>query len=549
MNMKYIDGQDRGQITLLPDCIEDFIGQDNPVRVIDAFIDGLNIAEAGFQRATPSITGRPSYHPKDLLKLYVYGYFNKIRSSRKLMAECTRNIELFFLLNRLTPDFRTISDFRKDNSKALRNVFRAFVKICLKLDLYQKELLAIDGSKFRAVNSKRNAYNQDTLKKKLARIDENIVNYLSKMDEEDPVQSETEYTPEKIKAAIIELTHRKEKYQGFLKELVETGETQILTTDPEARVMQSKDGFHCAYNVQTAVDKGSHLIAEYEVTSCCTDQNLLKEVADTTREILEVEIIEVTADKGYESRKDIENCVMNGIIPNVAFKYDTEERLYSIDYVEAEISEEEKNSTKPEDIQKCIAAGVLPACYENTNIEVELQEQDVTSCFILNDDRTVTCPMGKLLSKVKIRGKSTIYGNKDACRQCPNRCTDSKKAKTVSFGPDTRYVPVRMYGSVSSKLNPIPENIPLNPFNHTLDRKDHSTKKVVLRIKKDIHKMKERMYLSEHPFGTVKWYHGAHYLLCKGKEKATAELGLSFLAYNLRRAINMVGIEKLIAAM
>jgi len=274
MNMKYIDGQSRGQITLLPDSIEELIGLDNPVRVIDAFIDNLNLNEIGFQRLTPNITGRPSYNPRDLLKLYVYGYFNKIRSSRKLMTECTRNIELFFLLNRLTPDFRTISDFRKDNSKAIRNVFRAFVKICLNLNLYQKELLAIDGSKFRAVNSKSKSYNQDTLKKKLARIDENISKFLTQMDEEDSSQCNSEYTPDQIKVAIKELTERKKKYQGFLNELIETGETQKLTTDPEARVMHSKDGFHCCYNVQTAVDKGSHLIAEYEVTNCCTDQRV-----------------------------------------------------------------------------------------------------------------------------------------------------------------------------------------------------------------------------------------------------------------------------------
>lgn len=181
--MTYIKGENRGQVTMLPDCIDDLIGQDNPVRVIDAFIDGLDMDKAGFQRSTPNVTGRPSYDPRDLLKLYVYGYFNKIRSSRKLMTECGRNIELFFLLNKLTPDFRTISDFRKDNAKALRNVFRAFVKICMKLDLYQKELLAIDGSKFRAVNSKQNSsYNADTLKKKLERIDENIAKFLSQMD-------------------------------------------------------------------------------------------------------------------------------------------------------------------------------------------------------------------------------------------------------------------------------------------------------------------------------------------------------------------------------
>ena len=506
--MTYIKGQSRKQIILLPDCIDDLIGQDNPVRVIDAFVDSLNIEEAGFQRSKPNITGRPAYDPRDLLKLYVYGYFNKIRSSRRLMMECSRNVELFYLLNRLIPDFRTISDFRKDNARAIRNVFRAFVKLCLKLNLYQKELLAIDGSKFRAVNSKQHSsFNKGTLEKKLARIDENILRFLSQMDEADNLQqTDSKYTPEEIKAAIAELNNRKEKYTGYLKELNESGENQKLTTDPEARVMQSKDGFHCSYNVQTAIDKG------------------------------------------YESRKDIENCVMNGIIPNVAFKYDKDERLYAIDYEENDISEAEKHSTKPEDIQKCIKAGVLPSCYENTAIEVELQEKTVLSCFTLNEDRTVTCPMGHILSKTKVKGQNTIYANKDACRQCLNKCTSSKTYKTVSFGPGTRYVPVYMYGRSKYGLNPIPEDITLNPFNHTLDRKNHITKKVVLHIKGDDKKIKERMCLSEHPFGTVKWHHGAHYLLCKGKEKATAELGLSFLAYNLKRAINLVGIQKLMAA-
>ena len=156
--------------------------------------------------------------------------------------------------------------------------------------------------------------------------------------------------------------------------------------------------------MQTAVDKGSHLIAEYEVTNHNTDQGLLQEVADITRQALEIETLEVVADKGYESRRDIENCVMNGIIPNVAFKYDKTERVYNIEYEEVEITEDIRNSTKPEDIQKCIHAGVLPKCYENTAIEVELQGQTVLSCFTLNEDGTVTCPMGNSLTKKKMRG-------------------------------------------------------------------------------------------------------------------------------------------------
>ena len=211
--------QDRHQISLFPECIKDYIDENNPVHVIDAFVESLNLAEAGFIRTMPKETGRPSYDPRDMLKLYVYGYFNRVRSSRKLMLECTRNIELFYLLKRLTPDFRTIADFRKDNAKALKNVFRAFVKLCMKLDLYQKELLAIDGSKFRAVNSKDNTYNAEILEKKLKRIDEHIPDYLSQMDETDKSEPDA-LTPEQVKSAIKrELPQNRRIYKNaYLRE-------------------------------------------------------------------------------------------------------------------------------------------------------------------------------------------------------------------------------------------------------------------------------------------------------------------------------------------
>jgi len=549
--MGYIEGQNRQQIMLLPDCIEDLIREDNPVHVIDAFVDGLDMNRLKFTQATPAETGRPAYNPRDLLKLYIYGYFNKIRSSRKLMKECHRNIELFYLLNRLEPDFRTISDFRKCNSKALKGVFREFVGICLNLDLYQKDLFAIDGSKFRAVNSKSNSYNKEILLKKLARIEENIQNYLKEMDQNDQSESnEKEFNQTQIQAKIKELRERKETYQQYQNQLKETGETQLLTTDPEARVMHSKDGFHCYYNVQTSIDKGSHLIAEYDVTNNCTDQGLLKSVAEQTRETLGMETIVVVADKGYDSRQDIESCVLNGVIPNVSLKYDKEERVHAIPYVEAQITEEERCSTKPEDIKKCISAGVLPECYKNTGIEVETKTkmQGKYSCFILKNINTVICPMGKELHKTKCKAGNNIYVSKEACRECSNKCTHSN-FKTVSFGPNTTVVPVQMFGGSDAPLQQIPLGAVISPNNHSMDRKKAITKNVQIRIKSNPAIMKERMCLSEHPFGTVKWHHGAHYLLCRGKEKATGELGLSFLVYNMKRAINMVGIKELIAAM
>ena len=549
--MKYIEGESRGQATFLPECIEDYVGADNPARVIDAFVDSLDMEALGFGRATPNETGRPPYDPRDLLKLFIYGYFNRIRSSRRLMQESKRNLEVMYLIGKLAPDFRTIADFRKDNAKALRGVFRAFVKLCLKMNLYNKELAAIDGTKFRAVNSKDNAYNKEILIKKLARIDEHIAEYLKRLDladEGDCEPNSEEPDAGQIKALLDGLNARKDKYNGFLDELDASGKTQILTTDPEAHRMHTKDGFNCCYNVQAAVDAGSHLIIEYEATGSNTDQGLLNEMSEKAKRALGLDTIEVVADKGYESREDILNCVTNGVVPNVALKYDKEERIYTLPYVENEITEKERAGTGPEDISKCLHAGVLPACYEGTPIEVELQGLNALSCFIRHSDGTVVCPMGKELGRLKARGNNTIYGSKEACRECPNRCTASKSYKTVSFGPDTEIVPVKMYGNLKHPPLSIPPDKKAGPNNHTLFRGDYPQKKVMLRIRNDKGKIKERMRTVEHPFGTVKWYSGAHYLLCKGKEKVNAEIGLSFLAYNLRRAINMVGTQKLISA-
>lgn len=549
--MGFVRGDSRNQMHLFPITLEELVDETNPVRVIDAFVDHLTMDELKFLRATPANTGRPPYNPKDLLKLYIYGYFNRIRSSRRLMIECGRNIELFYLLNRLTPDFRTISDFRKNNAKAIKHVFKAFVKVCVDLKLYERELVAVDGSKFRAVNGRKKMYNEDILKKKLTRIEETMSNYLSELDTADQQDHEpSAYTSADIKQKLAELKQRKETYQGYLNELKETGETQLLTTDPQSRMMRTKDGFACCYNVQTAVDQTSHLIAEYEVTNSCNDYNSLTTMAQKSKEILQVETIHVAADKGYDDKEELEQCLFNGIIPHVGFKNDKDERLIVIDYEEATITEQERKSTKAQDIGRCLKAGVLPNYYEHTILDIEVQEQNQLSCFTRNENDTVTCPMGYILTRVRTHEDgSARYQNRQACRQCPNRCTSGKNYKVVKFGPDTRYVPALMYSidAVQKTLQVYPSSeVPYNAFKQ-LERR--AKKKVILHIRDDIPTQKLRLCLSEHPFGTVKWYHGAHYLLCKGIEKATGELGLSFLAYNLKRAINMVGTQKLVAAM
>lgn len=544
--MGYKEKATREQLTFLPDSIDEYVSEDNPVRVIDAFVDSLDLAGMGFTKSTPADTGCPPYDPADILKLYIYGYFNRIRSSRKLMTECGRNVEVMWLMGKLRPDFRTISDFRKENAKRIKPVFREFVKLCDKLKLYNKELIAVDGTKIRAQNSDNKCFNADILHKKLANIDEHISEYLRLMEKNDRTELDETLTPEQVRAALKEISARKEKYQAYLRELAETGKTQILETDPEAHRMHSTNsGFHCGYNVQAAVDSGSHLIAEYEVTNRNTDQGLLTEVCNGAKEALCVETIEAVADKGYESREDILNCLMNGTVPNVAMKYDKKERIYNLDYIEAKITDEIKASTKPEDIQKCLHAGVLPDCYEGTAVRVEIQELSEIGCFTRNEDGTVMCPMGQTLRKSKVKGLNIEYQNRDACRQCPNRCTSSSSYKRVSFGQGTKHVAVWMYGNSKYEVIKPPAG---HVFHNAFFLKNRVKKKVVVFIREDKDKIRQRMCLAEHPFGTVKWYDGAHYLLCRGKEKARGELGLSFLAYNMRRAIKLVGAPALIAA-
>jgi transposase len=549
--MAYIKGIDRNQSTFLPPSLDEYIDEDSIVRVIDAFVDGLDLEEMDFGKARPASTGRPAYDPRALLKLYLYGYTNRIRSSRKLQAECARNVEVMYLLGGLKPDFRTIADFRKDNPEALKQVFAAFVSICTTLKLFDSGMLAVDGTKLRAQNSRANAYNAESLEKKLANINEHIARYLSSLDESDADEGDvSQPDKEAIQRALEELRGRKATYEGFQQILKQTDQTQILTTDPEAHRMHTKDGFNCSYNIQAAVNTDTHLIAGFDATSCPTDQGYLLSTASIAKDLIGKKIVEVVADKGYESARDIKDCLLNGVIPHVAFKYNRDARVFNLPYRPCEITKDLLSSTKPEDISVCLHAGQLPESYKNKGIVIEVQRRDTLSCFTKEDDGWVTCPMNKSLPlRKKNKDKGTeMYRSADVCRECLNRCTDSTSAKEVSFGPDTDTVPVMMYGSPTSPPRQIPLNAKISPNNHTLDRKDYADQKVVIIIPHDKDKLHKRMCTVEHPFGTIKWYDGAHYLLMRGKRKIEAEVALSFLGYNLRRAMSIVGTKKLIAA-
>lgn len=318
--MQFITGIERSQTELIPDAIEDYVDENNPVRVIEAFINSLDMSGLGFLRAIHAQTGRPPYDPSDILKLYVYGYMNRIRSSRRLENETKRNLELMWLLRRLSPDHKTIARFRSGNKKALKNVFRSFAKLCNNLGLYGKELEAIDGSKFKAVNSKERNFTKGKLKDRIARIEEKINRYLKELEENDHLEehSEKEITAKRIKEIVDNLENRKEQYKEYEEELEKTEETQKSLTDPDSRLMKANGKMDVCYNVQTVVDSKNKLIVDFEVTNHPEDQNQLSVMAEKARDILETTDLTVTTDAGYNSVNDIVQSIQNGVEVHVA---------------------------------------------------------------------------------------------------------------------------------------------------------------------------------------------------------------------------------------
>ena len=287
--MHHIQGCDRDQTLLLPNSVADYIGPDNPVRFIEAFVDQLDLQEAGFCRVEPKETGRPGYDPADLLKLYMYGYLNRVRSSRRLEAETRRNLEVIWLLRGLTPDFKTIADFRKDNRGAFKPVFRQFVLLCRKLDLFGGELLAVDGTRLKAVNSTERNFTHAKLTKQIESIDQKLTDYLERLDHCDVQESEPNAArTERLKEKIATLRTQQIRCQAMLQELERSGESQISLTDPDSRAMALNPKVGVGYNAQVAVDSKRKLIVEQEVTNAGTDLGLLAPTASAAKEVLKV---------------------------------------------------------------------------------------------------------------------------------------------------------------------------------------------------------------------------------------------------------------------
>jgi transposase len=468
----YIKGQERNQIILFPESIDDYISDENPVRIIDAFVSNLDMKELGFTRSSPYSVGPPGYDPKDMLKLYLYGYLNQTRTSRRLEREATKNLEVIWLMKKLTPDFKTISEFRRNNKQALRQVFRKFTLLCKEWGLFGKELVAIDGSKFKADNSKKNNFSQKKIDRHLKYIDEKINGYIKMLDEGDAQDSpERNLSASEIKAKIEELNIRKEKYETIQEELTIKGEAELSTTDKDAKLMGgSKKAVEVGYNVQTAVDDKHNLIVDFDVINISSDQNQLSNMALKAKEILGVNELEVLADKGYYNADDLLNCEQNEIttyVPKPAYRNGTGDENFKLD-----------------------------------NFKYD-PERDV-----------YICPMGHELEReAKKDGTKKLcpyYQNYAACDKCEvkDRCTKAKKGRQIRRSKEQ---------DILDKINA-----------RTTENKE---------------KYLKRQMIVEHPFGTVKRAMNAGYFLTRGFASVRAEVSLTFLAYNLKRVINILGVK------
>jgi transposase len=479
--MNYQQGKPREQMSMM--SLEAEIAADNPVRVIDLFVDQLDLSKLGFNKTSFKQEGRPSYQAADLLKLYYYGYLNRVRSSRKLEAECRRNIEVWWLMRELKPGYHTIADFRKDNADALKRAFKMFVLFLKGEDMFSKELIAVDGTKIKAQNSNKNNFNEARLKKHLDSIESKAEMYMKELDDYDATEDKhaSELKTKEVHQKLDILKQRKQKYEQLSKELNESEATQISTTDEESRSLKIKDNIaEISYNIQAATDSKHSMIVEFDTINE-NDQNQLSSMTAKAMHILEVEQITALADKGYHVGKQLEICRQQGVTTLVSY-IDRNPRSKHID----------------------------PAYQTDQFIYDSIKD-------------TYTCPQGAILITngrfyEKIRKGRTSYLIKQystrQCRNCPVKqlCTQSSKGY--------RQIERSQYQQV------IDENNKRVDVNASL--------------------CKKRQQIVEHPFGTIKRGWGYSYTLLRSIKKVNAEIAIIFTMYNLRRAISVLGTTELL---
>ena len=488
-NDSYVEGLSRSQTFLLPKTIEEYVETDNPVRFIDAYVNTLDMEKLGFTHSTPQELGRPSYNPKDICKLYLYGGLNHIRSSRKLERECKTNLEAMWLLRGLAPDFKTIADFRKNNPSAIGNLFKDFVAFLKDLSLYGAKQVAVDGTKLRAVNSNYKAFTKKALANRIKVMEKSVTRYLEELDaaDEQEASDEQQNSGESGKEAktfevdkLAALLEKKEKSQEILDDMENSGRKEASLTDPDCRQMMNHGRVESCYNMQAAVDAKNHLIVNYLVTNEASDLNQLSGLAITAKETLGVEQIDCISDKGYYDFDQIKQCVDNRVTPYVAVKRSGN----GGSLISPEFTSDKFRYDKTADVYVCPAGQHL---YFHCRKFHEGMDRRIYKC------------------------------QKGVCSLCEffmTKCTSNKEGRVI-----WRWVHEGIVDDLRKRMKLHPEV------------------------------MDERKKVVEHTFGTLKRAFGAPYLLLKGLQKVSGEIGLLLLSYNLRRALNILGVEALIGAL
>jgi transposase len=470
--MGHVTGQSRYQSTLFPEVLDEVVGGDDPVRVIDAFVEGLDLEDLGFSKVASEETGRPPYAPGDLLKLYIYGYLHRVRASRRLEAETHRNVQVMWLINRLTPAFKTIADFRKDHAGAIVGVCRAFIRFCREQSLFGAELLAIDGTKIAAVASRKQVMTPKRIAKMNAAIDRRIADYLASMDEADRQEPGSVHARADVAAAIEALKAQKERLQGQAQDLAARGLKQMVMTETEAKLMRTPHGHAVAYNAQIAVDAEHKLIVAFELTNEGNDYRQLYPVAVQGKVAVGADEVTVVADTGYSNGEHGALCEQEGItaiVPRAETVNPHGEQYFSRD----------KFTYDPASDSWHCPAGATLSLYKTSHTE---KKKEYTTA---------------------------------ACGSCPLKSQCTKAARRVivrDFYEDAREAMHRR-----ASADPI--------------------------------WMKLRREIAEHPFGTMKWLMAHPRFLVRGLRKATAELALGVLSYNLKRVINILGVPALMQAL
>jgi transposase len=375
---RFVAGADRSQTTLFPECLDDWIDENNPVRVIDAFVDAIDLGELGFEGVVPEATGRPSYHPSVLLKLYIYGYLNRVQSSRRLEREAVRNVEVMWLTGRLVPDHKTIADFRKDNGAAIRKVCTRFVALCREMGLLSAASVAIDGSKFKAVNNRDRNFTRAKMERRRAQIEASVARYLQQLDTadrqepSDAISTKTTHLKEKI----AKLGEEMKRLAVFEAQMLSAPDQQISLTDPDARSMATsgRGSGVVGYNVQVAVETEHHLIVAHEVTNVGSDRSQLAAMAKEAKATLQAERLDAIADRGYFNSEEILACEQAGIAVMLP------KPMTSGAQAEGRFGKQDFVYMPEEDVYRCPAGEVLNYHYTNVENGLTLRRYWTTAC-------------------------------------------------------------------------------------------------------------------------------------------------------------------------